>query len=209
MSNDIFPTLPGLTWNVVKQPEFSTQIQKSSSGKEVRVSYMSSPMYTFKLNYEFLRDKPNSGVPDAPDNEFQTLAGFFLKRKGNFDSFLFSDPTDNQITNQVFGTGNGVKTQFQLIRTWGGSTDIVQNVDTVSAYHIYINDEEVDAEDYLLVNGLITFNSAPESGSILTWSGKYYFRVRFNNNEAEFNQFLKNFWELKKCELYGSLINKI
>ena len=56
MSNQVFPTLPGLTWNVVRAPQWATRIQKAVSGKEFRSAWMSAPIYTFRLSYEVLRE---------------------------------------------------------------------------------------------------------------------------------------------------------
>lgn len=207
MSNAIFPTLPGLTWNVTKQPSFATNIQKSVSGKENRISLQNSPMYTFKMTYEFLRDLPNVGVPSAPYNELQQLMGFFVRMKGSYDSFLFSDPVDNLVTEQTFGLGDGEETVFQLIRTWGGATDIVQNLNGTPT--IYIDDVEINVSEYTISNGAVTFDTAPDEDAVLTWTGHYYFRCRFNMDAAEFNNFMHNLWELKRCELFGSLLNKI
>jgi hypothetical protein len=53
-------------------------------------------------------------------DELQTLGGFFLARQGSYDSFLYSDPTDNAATNQTFAAGDDVTTAFTLARAWGG-----------------------------------------------------------------------------------------
>ena len=119
MSNAIFPVLPGITWDTVKTPIFNTVTKKAVSGRETRVAYMAAPMYSFKLNFEFLRDKMNVQVPASPFDELKQLMGFFISRQGSFDSFLFEDTTDNLATSQQFGTGNGSTTTFQLARDFG------------------------------------------------------------------------------------------
>jgi hypothetical protein len=53
-------------------------------------------------------------------DELQTLGGFFLARQGSYDSFLYSDPTDNTVTKQTFAAGDDVTTAFTLARAWGG-----------------------------------------------------------------------------------------
>jgi hypothetical protein len=232
MSNEIFPTMPGLAWNVTRQPEFHTKIQKSISGREVRLAFTSNPMYSFKLSYEVLRE-------DAKYSELRTLCGFFLARMGSFDSFLFSDPGDNSVKGQNLGFGDGYRTSFQLVRAYGPSnsgfveavyypsTDLIDpGVDNVLDISnilaapsivphtwpvVYVNDVQMfQGIDYTIGNnGVIEFSVPPSAGSVIKWDGKYFYRVRFNQDAAEFNQFLGNLWELKKCELYGSLIDKI
>jgi uncharacterized protein (TIGR02217 family) len=206
MSNAIFPTLPGLTWNITRQPEFSTKIQKAVSGRETRIASWNAPMYLFGLTYEFIRDQAGTQSPASPYDELRTLVGFFNSRMGSFQSFLYLDPTDNSITGQAFGVGDGVTTKFQLARSYGGFVEPVQNLNGTPT--IYKNGASttgftVDSQ------GLVTFATAPASGVALTWDGSYYYRVRFNADVSQFNLFMKDLWELKKCELYGSLSNKV
>jgi uncharacterized protein (TIGR02217 family) len=211
MSNEVFPVLAGLAWGVIKQPEYKTKIQKAVSGRELRLSYMTYPMYRFKMTYNVLRDDKSTFDPSAPRDELKTLLRFFLARRGNFDSFLYTDPSDNTVVDQPFGTGDGGTTEFQLIRSYGvvgnGFAEPVENIDMTKPFAVYVNgleDETVTVE-----NGLVTFLTPPDLNDQLTWSGSYYYRVRFDMDAAEFNQFMYDLWELKKCELYGSLQNKI
>jgi uncharacterized protein (TIGR02217 family) len=165
---------------------------------------MSYPLYTFKLSYEVLRD-------DVANNELKTLAGFFLARQGQYDSFLFTDPSDHAVTAQSFGTGDGTTTAFQLVRAYGGFSEPVQNVN--GAPSIYVNGtlKTVTTHYTLSSTGLVTFTAGniPTSGQALTWTGSYYFRVRFTADMAEFSQFLQNLWELKQLEFVGATGNKV
>jgi hypothetical protein len=113
MSNAVFPVLPGLVWDVKKTPQWSTKLQQAASGKELRLSYYSWPIYKYTLAYEVLRQA-------SAYLELQTLAGFFNARQGKFDSFLFQDPNDNAVTAHGFGMGDGTTTAFQLQRTAAG-----------------------------------------------------------------------------------------
>ena len=109
MSNAVFPVLAGLDWNVIKTPVWKTRIQEAVSGKELRAALMSYPLWKFSLSYTVLR-------ANAANAELQTLMGFFNARQGMFDSFLYTDPTDNSVANQSFGTGDGSTTAFQIGR---------------------------------------------------------------------------------------------
>ena len=112
MSNALYPTIPGIAWNVVRTPTFNTMSQRALSGRELRGTYQNFPLYQFDLVYEFLRDM-------AATPELATLTGFYLARQGSFDSFLFLDPADNAVTDMAFGVGDGVTTGFQLTRAYG------------------------------------------------------------------------------------------
>lgn len=132
MSNSVFPTLPGLTLNVVKQPEFVTTVKRSVSGREYRAAYLQYPLWNLHLTYEFLR----SGNRGA---DLKTLAGFFLSMRGQWDSFLFTDPEDCAVTDQPIGTGDGATTQFQLVRAFGAGgftfVEPVQNVNVLTGIY--------------------------------------------------------------------------
>jgi hypothetical protein len=99
MSNAVFPTFPGLEWNVKRIPTFATMAQASSNGNMVRVPRFADPMWQFECSFEFLRDDSN--------DELNKLLGFFLARQGSYDSFLLNlstltqNPLDSSVTGQV------------------------------------------------------------------------------------------------------------
>lgn len=198
MSNALFPTLAGLTWDTVKTPTFNTLVQTAVDGSELRCSYQSTPVWEFQLSYDLLRD-------DTIFNELKTLGGFFLNRHGKFDSFLFLDDDDSSAQYQVFGTGDGSTTEFQLIRSFGNFTEQVSNIQAGPS--VYAN--AVVANATVGSTGLVTFNSAPAVGANLAWIGRYYYRCRFKEDAVDFNQFMRRLWEAKTVEFIGSLGTKI
>jgi uncharacterized protein (TIGR02217 family) len=209
MSNAIFPVLPGLTWDVVKTPIFNTVTKKAVTGRETRIAYMATPMYSFKLVFEYLRDDMSVQVPASPFNHLKLLMGFFIARQGSFDSFLFDDNTDDLATAQQFGTGTGAKTTFQLARTYGGGTGFLEPVMNLNGTpSIYVNGT-LTTPSSISSTGVVTFTAAPASGAILTWTGNYYFRCRFDTDTSDFQQFMLDYWTNGGLILYGSLSNKL
>ncbi len=224
MSNAVFPTLPGLAFDVVKTPLFSTSIQTSRSGRELRRRNWANPIYTFQLQYEFLRD-------DLAFAEMKTLAGFYMQRQGSFDSFLFADPDDSIASNIQFGTGDGLTTTFQLSRPFGGSSEPVNNIDAASLFiGAYMwsaagsapmwsatgsapmwsaSKVYVQGSDYTESNGLITFSTPPAAGEPLIWNGVYYYRARFDADSVDFTKFMDRLWSAKTVTLRASLGNRI
>lgn len=204
MSNAVFPTLPGIAWNVARVPEFHTKTQKAISGREIRLAFMAYPMYTFKMSFEVLRD-------GSIYNELKTLGAFFLARQGSFDSFLYTDPSDNTATSVTIGIGDSTTTAFQLSRPYGPPgatfTEPVQNVN--GSPNIFVNGTLQTSGYTIDSNGVVTFTTAPGYGQSIQWTGSFYYRVRFAADTSEFNQFMQDLWELKKCDLYGSLANKV
>src|SRR5215216_3011774 len=57
----------------------------------------------------------------------------FLQQQGKFRPFLFDDPTDNRIDDQVLGTGDGSILAFQLVRSMGGFNEPITAPNVVSA----------------------------------------------------------------------------
>lgn len=202
MSNAVFPTLPGLGWSVGKKPMWKTAVQRTVSGREFRAPFMSYPLWEFSLNYEVLR----AATAYA---ELQTLMGFFNARLGAYDSFLYTDSNDNSVTDYQFGTGDGTTVAFQLTRALGGFIEPVMNVNALTnikkggAVQSSPTDYSIDSA------GLVTFTSAPAGAAVLTWTGSFYFRVRFLQDMAEFEEFMKNLWQLKKLEFVGATGNKV
>lgn len=120
MSDAVFPTLPGVKWNVKRTPIWKTLSEESVSGKEASVALMTYPLRCYTLSYELLRAGALA--------ELEQLEGFFNARRGRHDTFLYSDPDDNSVTEQAIGSGNGVSVSFPLVRTRGGFTEPVQSV---------------------------------------------------------------------------------
>lgn len=202
MSQSVFPTLSGLTWDIITSPQFNTKVHRAVSGYEVRAAFMQYPLWQFVFKYDVLRD-------NAALNELQSLLGFFNARQGSFDSFLYAYPSDNSVTAQNFGVGNGANKSFQLMRAYGGFVEPVNNLNGNPS--IYVNGVlKTPVTDYTIsASGLVTFVVAPPSGQVVTWTGSFYYRCRFLKDTVDFNQFMRNLWDLKKLEFIGSPMNKV
>jgi uncharacterized protein (TIGR02217 family) len=176
---------------------WSTQIQRSASGRELRASYYSVPLWKISLSYEVLRS-------DALD-ELQTMVGFFNARKGSFDSFLYQDPEDNTVVNQAFGIAAVGQTQYQLVRAYGGYVEpvLAPKLTGAGAVIIAVNGiPQISGTHYTLAaDGVVTFITPLTDGHVLSWSGEFYYRVRFVQDSADFERFLHQLWALKKIEI--------
>ena len=188
MSTNIFPDLPGLSWGRTKTPIWSTKVQTSASGKELRASYYSYPKWQFSLSYEFLRENGKA--------ELQSLVGLFNKCMGSFDTFLYSDPDDNSVVDQVFGIGDSVTTQFGLVRSYANFVEPVAAINGTPT----IKKAGVVTTGYTITNGVVSFSTPPASGQQLAWTGSFYYRCRFLQDSVEFEQFLYKLWSAKKVE---------
>src|SRR5438045_7135479 len=122
-------------------------------------------------------------------DELRTLMGFFLQQQGAFQPFLFDDPSDDTAIGQPIGTGNASAAQFQLVRTMNGFAEPVTAPNVVSA--IYFNGVRQSAAGYAVDpdTGRVTFAAPPPSGQAIAADFTYYFRVRFADDTAEFENF--------------------
>jgi uncharacterized protein (TIGR02217 family) len=195
----VFPSLPGLAWSVTKTPTFQTRIQRAVSGRELRALDYPYPLWQFTLVFDFLRDNPTAGY-----DELRTLMGFFLLCRGAFGTFLFRDPSDDQVTGQQIGVGDASTTVFQLQRAIGATLPGGGFLEPVVAPNIlsaaYLDGITQSPGNYNVDpnTGLVTFNTAPGSGLIITADYSYYFRCRFVDDSYAFENFMFRLWQLKK-----------
>jgi len=193
LSNAIFPKIRGLSWDISKTPEWSTKSKRSASGKTVRASFWSFPIWHFKLKYAYIRDS------DAADSDLKTIIGFFNQRMGAFDSFLYECPDDNTATNQVIALGDGVTTTFQLCRDYGGFIEPIHNPKEETLV-VFLNGVKTTAFS-VDGKGRIVFTTPPAQGVAISASFKFYFRVTFAEDEEEFEQFAYRLYQLQTLEL--------
>jgi uncharacterized protein (TIGR02217 family) len=192
MSDAVFPSLPGLRWNIKRTPIWKTLAAESASGKEMSVALMTYPLRRYSLSYEVLRA--------GAEAELQQLEGFFNLRYGSHDTFLYDDPDDKSVTNQTFGTGNASTKTFALARTRGSFTEPVQSVNGAPTIKVAGVTKTAGTDYTISAAGVVTFTVAPANGAALTWTGNYYWRCKFKQDMAEFDQFLKDLWQLQRLE---------
>jgi uncharacterized protein (TIGR02217 family) len=199
MSDALFPTLPGLAWSTFKRPVFNSRVQTSVNLSELRASFSATPIYRFRLSYEVL-------VQDAVVDELRTLAGFFQARRGRFDSWRYRDPDDHRVVRQGLGVGDGTRTVWPLVRSFGESTERVAQVEAIE--EVRVNDVPTTAYT-LSGTGVLTFVEPPAVSAAVDWSGTYWHRCRFVNDEQEFEQFLHRLWKAQSVDFFGNLGTKL
>lgn len=205
---NVFPALPGLAWSVTKAPRFASRIQRSVSGRELRLLDQPAPTWTFTLSYEFLRDAHDargSGGLGPGYDELRNLMGFFLQQQGVFQPFLFDDPSDDAVTGQVLATTDGATAGFQLVRSMLGFGEPIVAPNVVSK--IYVNGVIQSPSSYSINpnTGMVTFTSPPPGGRTLSADFTYYFRCRFADDVMEFENFMYQLWSAKKVSFVSVL----
>lgn len=125
MSTEIFPELIGLTWDIKRRPIFNNVVQDHLSGKETRLAFWDRPKWEFELSYEYLPNIPKQ----VGDTDLERIMGFFLERKGNFQSFLYRFKDDYKVSNGLIGTGTGTASEYEFVRRIGPYSAPVDFVD--------------------------------------------------------------------------------
>ena len=111
-------------------------------------------------------------------------------------------------TAQEIGVGDATTTQFLMYRQIGGTMiDIVQNF--ISPPSIYLNGVlKTVTTDYTIDQyGNLTFTTAPGSGVAITWTGQFYFRARFLEDQIDsLQQRWLNVWAAAELLKFKSII---
>lgn len=191
MTNYLFPAFQGWSWDKTKTPYWKTNIYEAESGFETRIQKWSSPRYKIQLVYSFLTD--NNVLGNSLEKaDLERLQGFFNSVGGTAEDFLFRDDVENQVTEQTFALADGNSKEFQLVRSMSNWVEPIKGI--IEPPTVLINGTETTDYQYT-PDGRIIFENPPPAGAILTWSGNYYFRVRFENDELELTRTWEGLWE--------------
>ena len=88
-------------------PKFKTTIFASDSGYEQRNIEWSEVRAEYDVSH---------GIKSR--EQMEEIREFFMARRGRAYGFRFLDYADYRLSNQVIGVGDGVQTEFQLIKTY-------------------------------------------------------------------------------------------
>ena len=214
MALPIYPdrsVLPGLGFGTKWAPMFvNMPTAVASNGAEIDLGLAQYPLHDFELKYNFLHDW--SGRSASESLEFKTMIGFFLQIGGTVGRFLFKNPDDNTVFQQLIGTGDGTNRVFQLIRTFGANgyqaSEPVGVVDLTSPFNVYLNGSGTPVNPSLYtvqttspLLQTITFTTAPPNGQAVAVDMTYWYYCKLGDNNAQFEKFMDRLWMLNKITL--------
>lgn len=191
----IYPVLPSLSalgWNVTRTPSFNTLVSRHASGKEVRSPQAVFPRWEYQLTFEGLKSDSTA--------TFQQMFSFFQSMKGRGNKFIYSDPESNQERGQFLGVGDGYNRVFTLVRSVGAYyEEPVGFPGAVTA--VYANgvaqSSSLWSVSYNQQYPSILFTNSPAAGVTITADFTYYFVCRFSDDTQSFEEFAKNFHNLR------------
>ena len=177
MSNEVYPALSTADLRVV--PEWRTVVKEYASGVEQRDARWLIPRFRFELEYD----------PLILAASWRTLTGFYMRRRGRYENFLFQDYTTlkdhgalGARTGEDLGLGTGSRTEFWLYE------------DVVTSAVIYKDDvvQSQGATPEVVVDpntGKVTFTAAPAANARITADVVGgYFRVRFDMDGPDWDR---------------------
>lgn len=204
----VFPTFPGLTWDIERAAEWKTLRSRSDTGQFRTVQRQSYPNRQWRLTVASLRDNDTVAANVAPtgrDAELRTLRAFIDSRGGGALPFWFTDPIDDAVTAQQIGTGNGSSTQFPVVRTLQAGT--VAFVEPVGALNVVTSVLVAGVERVGTTtlnspyDGWITISPTPANGAAIVVTGTYYWRVRFDDDNVGIRAIVRNLFECRRIDL--------
>lgn len=158
--------------------EFNTTIIKAKNGYEQR-----------NINWNSNKMKFNIINGIKTKAELDELITFFRNVKGAGYGFRFKDVTDYKAENQYIGVGNGETKEFQLIKAYRVSDNIIYyrkiTKPVISTVRVFINDIESKDFNIDLTTGLITLNTIPEVNASIKANFDFDVPVRFENDIME------------------------
>lgn len=136
------------------------------------------------------RRRYNAAAGIKSHADMATLIAFFEARHGQLYSFRFKDPLDYAVANAPIATGDGQATAFQLIKIYADDAGrYVRNITTPREESVtLLVDGQAVISDDITINygtGLVTFNTAPAAGSLITASFDFDVIVRFDTDRLD------------------------
>jgi uncharacterized protein (TIGR02217 family) len=166
-------------------PQFSTQIAVTASGFEQRNSSWADA----RLNYD-------AGVGIRSEADLAALIGFFRARRGQAHGFRFRDPLDSSSRDdgamptafdQFLGAGDGVRTNFPLIKSYGEIDSQIRRVTRPVSASVRVSVDGVEQLSGWVIGakGAIDFTTAPAIAAAVRAGYLFDVPVRFADDRID------------------------
>jgi len=225
MSNLFYPLdLRGLTWQGVQKRSFQTLEDDGDGGQNKRVPVYPQNVSTWNLKYSFVKQGRIGPDLAVGVNELMAFhnamrAGWdsFLFRDPDDHGPVTAQPiavsdgvtAQYTLTRSVVGSAatgiepvgvipsGAVNAPAAITIYPGDSAIVVYGNGTPIAWNGVANLGLKQFGDNIIGfgNGVNGNGQVPTAGTVLTWSGVFYYRVKFAKDMADFAYFMKNHWE--------------
>ena len=155
-------------------PERRTEIVTLASGHEHR-----------NQRWRRSRRRYDAGQGLRSLDDLYAVVAFFEARRGPFHAFRYRDPVDHAscppgrkiaATDQPLGTGDGIRTRFDLVKLYGEEARSITHPEADSVVS--------PNGDFGVEGGTIVFATPPEDGEPVTAGFRFDVPVRFATDEV-------------------------
>jgi len=170
-------------------PVFSTRVIESISGHEQRSTEWADARMSF-----------DAGPGVRSETDIATLIAFFRARRGAARGFRFKDPFDNvsgqfgtepSPTDQPLAVGDGVRSQFRLVKHYGDEGEFQERFITrpvEETIRVALGGVEQLTGWGHIGGGIIAFDNAPAAGTPVTAGFAFDVPVRFAEDRLEIDR---------------------
>lgn len=166
-------------------PEFSTSVSVTASGHERRNSLWSDARIHFDV-----------GPGIRSENELAEIIAFFRARRGSAKGFRICDPFDHSsngmtgtptMSDQLVGRGDGLTTDFQLIKSYGtGDDPQIRPITRPRDHTVVVSLAGAPATGWTLAKGgKLRFSVAPAEGEEIRAGFLFDVPVRFAEDRVD------------------------
>jgi len=167
------------------EPAFSTAIATTASGAEQRNSDWADARLSF-----------DAGPGLRGEDDLHALIAFFRARRGAAQGFRLEDPFDHSsngmtgepgAADQALGMGDGVRTEFPLIKTYAGQ---VRRITRPVAETVRVSADGVELAGgwTLAEKGVVEFDEAPAEGAAVAAGFRFDVPVRFADDRLSLSR---------------------
>lgn len=149
------------------EPSFSTAVVTTANGMEQRNSDWADARLRF-----------DAGPGVRGEAELAELVAFFRARRGAAVAFRFEDPLDHEAAEQLLGTGDGVRTEFALVKRYGSQERRITRP-VAGTVRVFVAETERVSGWALAAKGLVRFEEPPVEGAEVRASYRFDVPVRF------------------------------
>lgn len=196
----LFP--PEISYGSAGGPKFKTTIFTADSGYEQRNIDWSATRAEYDVSH---------GIKNQ--DQMDELTAFFYGRRGRAYGFRFKDFNDFRIKQQLIGIGDGVKTEFQIVKTYTDTNDVTGEThsftrklfkiawDTIAGVTMGAA-VQAQGTDYTVNynTGVVTFAVPPlDSAEVRIGAGEFHVPVRFDTDHLDATH---EFWN---TQTWGSI----
>lgn len=173
-ADELFPLSIGREASV--EPAFSTAIVETAGGAEQR-----------NADWTDARLRFDAGPGVRGEAELQELLAFFRARRGAAQAFRFRDPLDQSSAamtgapgagDQLLGEGDGVRTDFRLLKHYGDQTRRITRP-VAGSVRVSVDGLERVGGWTLAAVGVVSFAAPPAPGALVRAGFRFDVPVRF------------------------------